>query len=70
MRKRALDERLVFGVGEGSGFVKHHDGRVFQDGARQGNTLHLAARQVCASGAKLRVDALRKLRHDVIALRG
>ena len=70
LRERALDEGLVFGIGKRRGLVEHHDRRVLKDRARKGDALHLATRQIRPAGAQVRVEALRQLRHDVVALRG
>ena len=66
--ERLLDERLVFGIGERGGFVEHDDGRILQDGASQRDALLLATGKVRAIRADKRVDAVRKLCQDVVAL--
>ena len=48
MGKCLPDKVLVFGVGKGSSFVEHHDGRIFQNGTGKHYALLLAAREVCS----------------------
>ena len=67
--ERLLDERLVLGIGEGRRLVEHHHVGVLQDGPRQHEALHLAAGKVRSAGAVRGVHAVRKLGHDVVALR-
>lgn len=42
------DKVLVFGVGKGSSFVEHHDGRIFQNGTGKHYALLFAAGEVCS----------------------
>ena len=56
--QRLLDQRLRFAVQVAGGFVQHQDARVFEDDARQGDALLLAAAQAVAALADDRVVAV------------
>src|SRR5579875_2652825 len=49
--ERLLDEALGFGIEVGGGFVEDEDGRVFEQGAGDGNALALAAAELEAAFA-------------------
>ena len=68
--ERLLDQVLVFGVNAGGRFVQNDDGRIFQNGARNGNALLFAAGQRAAALADDRVIPLRKRRDEVMAASG
>ena len=69
-REGSLDERLVLGVGEGSRLVEHDDGGIFENRAGKRHTLDLSAGKICPASPEHGIDALRQLRHDVVALGG
>ena len=73
LRQRALDLHLRHIVERGSRFVENEHGRIFQKGARDGNTLFLSARQLDAPLAHFGIVTARQA-HDVVvnvgALRG
>ena len=60
--QRALHQHLGFGVEMGSGLVQDQDGRVFQQRARDGKPLALAAAQLRSPFADDRIVALRQAR--------
>ena len=64
-RQGLLHQPLRFGVERAGGLVQQQDGRVLEDGARQGQPLPLAARQAQTAIADHGVVALR-LRHDEV----
>ena len=67
LRHRALDHRLVFRVGVGSGLVQDHDGRGLEHRPGDGNALALAAGQVPAGGAHQRVIAMLQTQYELVA---
>ena len=58
--ERLLDQRLVGGVERRGRLVEQQHGGVFEDGAGDGDSLPLAAREVDAALAEFRVVALRQ----------
>ena len=66
--KRALDKLFALVVKGACGLVKHKDGRAFEEHARNGNALFLAAGQPHAAFADLGVIALRELRNEVVGV--
>ena len=56
----ALDQALVFSVKSAGGFVEEQDGRVFQDGAGDGEALPLSAGKLHAAFAEPGFVALRE----------
>ena len=65
-----LDLVLVFRVGEGSGLVQDHDGRILQQHPGDGDALLLTAGQPLSGLARRGVVALRQLGDELLALRG
>ena len=61
---------LVFRIGEGRGLVQHHNGRIFHNGARQHEPLHLAAGEMSARRAVYGIYAVGQLLYNVVALGG
>jgi hypothetical protein len=68
--QRILDQRFGFAVERAGGFVEHQDARVFQDDARQGNALFLAAAQAIAALAHDGVVALRQVHDELVDVGG
>ena len=63
-----LNEHLVLRVGKGGGLIQHHNGRILQNGTGQGDALLLAAGKIGAVRAYLRVNAVRQLFQNILAL--
>jgi hypothetical protein len=64
--ERILDQRFGFAVQVAGGLVQHQDARVFEDHARQGDALLLAAAQAVAALAHDRVVAVRQPGDEVV----
>src|ERR1035438_4672156 len=66
VRQRGLDKRFALGIKRRSCFVEDENGRVFQDGACNGDTLALAAGETKTLFANHRVVALRHAQDKVV----
>ena len=64
--ERALDEGFGLVVDRGGGFVEDEDGRVFEDGARNGDALTLSAGELLSALADDGVVALRQGHDEVV----
>src|SRR5208337_4781333 len=64
--ERALHQRLALGVERRGRLVEQQDWRVFQDGARDGDALALAARKSHAALAEFRVVAFRQAGDEAV----
>ena len=60
--ERVLDQRFNLAIKRACGLIQHQDWRIFQDGARQCNTLALPAGQFDAALAQMRVIAAAALK--------
>lgn len=69
-RQRAHQERFVFGVGKGGGFVENQHWTVLQDGAGDGDALAFAAGKFAADIADAGLVALRHCHDEVVATCG
>ena len=66
-RQRAHQERFVFGIGKGGGFVENQHRTVLQDGAGDGDALAFAAGKFAADIADAGLVALRHCHDEVVA---
>ena len=66
--QRRLDERLVLDVQTGRRLVEQDDGRILEEGARNGNALALAARKGAAVFADVGVPLVRELFGKFVAV--
>ena len=66
-RQRALHLRFVLHVQRGCRLIQQDDGRVFQERTGDGNTLTLAAGELCSIFADGRRITLRQFFHELIA---
>ena len=66
----ALHQRLVFGVGVGGRLVEDDDGRVLQDGARDGDALALTTRKPISRLTRRRSITLWKITDELVGSRG
>ena len=66
--QRRLDERLVLDVQTGRRLVEQDDGRILEEGARNGNALALAARKGAAVFADVGVSLVRELFGKFVAV--
>ena len=69
-RQRLLDGLLGLGVERGGGLIEQHDRRIHEEGARDGQSLPLAAGELHAALADERVVALRQAMNEFGAPRG
>ena len=70
VRERVLHEQLGFGVERRGRFVQNQDGRVLQQGARDRQTLTLAAREPLPALADARLVLLRQRLDELVRVRG
>ena len=66
--QRRLDERLVLDVQTGRRLVEQDDGRILEEGARNGNALALTARKGAAVFADVGVPLVRELFGKFVAV--
>ena len=67
--QRGLHQGFAFGIERRGGFVQNQDGRVLEDGARDGQALALAAGEPEALFADHRLVALRHVQDEVVRQR-
>ena len=68
-RQRLLNRLFGFRIEGGSRFIEQHDGCIHQEGARDRQTLPLAARQLHAAFADQSIEALRQAIDELGAAR-